>query len=242
MRFSIRRPVHFDDFDRWLSGLEGTPVELALPHDMQEFWSVVGRLNELKEYVHDNSILVSSVHAPHGRLSGNAFLSWAAPVMKLAQNVGASAVVFHPENHVAKARKPELQAVALSYIRTLQEAASVTAAIETFKSNSRLFTPQEIMEHNLPMVLDTSHVREQYTFDLIKEYSGSIAGVHLSESRIDPALSNNVLNHLPVEDFGFSVLRALKDVGWDGCVTLEYLPQYHDRLAPDRERLEEMFP
>lgn len=31
MRFSIRRSVYFDDFDKWLSKLEGIPIELALP-------------------------------------------------------------------------------------------------------------------------------------------------------------------------------------------------------------------
>ena len=31
------------------------------------------------------------------------------------------------------------------------------------------------------------------------------------------------------------------DKGWDGTVTLEYLPDYHDRLIPDRQRLQELF-
>jgi len=240
MRFSIRRSVHFDDFSKWLSGLDKIPIELALPDNMQEFWSIVGRLDELKEYVRNNNIVVNSVHAPHGRLSANAFLSWSPAVMRFSFRVNAQFSVFHPENHIAKTRKPDFQATALSYIKTVQEKIPVTIAIETFTSGSRLFTPGELVQYNLPMVLNTSHMTEQQAIELAKQYSGNIVDVHLSEGRVDPEFGK-ASQRASAEGFGVSVLETLKDRNWNGSVTLEYLPDNHDRLMPDRERLESMF-
>lgn len=236
MKFSIRRTVHFDDFSHWLSGLENIPIELALPHDMQEFWSIVGRLDELKQYVRDNKIAVNSVHAPHGRLSANPFLSWALPVVRFSFRINAQFVVFHPENHVAKTRKPDFQTTALSYIKTVQTKTPVPIAIETFTSNSRLFTPGELIDYNLPMVLDTSNVTEQYAIELIGQYSDKIMSVRLSENGIDREFEK-----ASQEGSGISLLEALKNRDWNGSVTLEYLPENFDRLMPDWERLQSMF-
>jgi len=241
MKFSIRKSVHFDSFDKWLPGLEGIPIELAVPHDMQEFWSVIGHLRDLAAYVRDTGLLVNSVHAPHGRLAGSAFMAWAAEVTKFADRVGARFIVFHPEDRIARARKPQLQATALVNIKTLQTRTRAWVAVETFKNKSRMFTPAEIIEHGLPMVLNTSHLPEQDTLELIAQYSGNIVSVHLSENRIDPAYSEKVLNHPQAESYGIKILKVLQDKGWDGTVTLEYLPDYHDRLIPDRQRLQELF-
>jgi hypothetical protein len=239
MKFSIRRNVHFDDFSKWLSGLEKVPIELALPHDMQEFWSIVGRLDELKDYVRQNNILINSVHAPHGRLSATPFLSWALPVMRFSFRINARFCVFHPENHVAKTRKPDFQANALSYIKIIQAKTPVPIAIEMFTSNSRLFTPGELVQYNLPMVLNTSHISnltQQQAIKLIEQYSGHIVDIHLS----DPGFEKT-LHGLPVEGFGISVLEALKARNWNGSVTLQYQPENQDRLIPDRELLESRF-
>jgi len=230
MKFCIRRSVHFDDFNRWFSGLEGVPLELALPHDMQEFWSVAGRFGELAAYVRDNGFLVSSVRAPHGRLSGNAFMAWAPQVTRFAERTGARLVVYHPEGNIARTRKPRFQATALGNIKALQGRTPVTVAIETFGKKSRIFTPSEIMEHCLLMVLDTGHVDEEDSFELIEQYSGSIIAVHLSENSINPTSGRKAMNHLPAESYGIEVLKALQARGWNGTVTLEYLPDYNDGL------------
>ena len=240
MKFSIRRSVHFDDLSHCLSGLDNIPIELALPHDMQEFWSIVGRLDELKEYVRDNNIVVNSVHAPHGRLSADAFLSWALPVIRFSFRVNAGFCVLHPENHVAKARKPGFQTTALSYIKTVQSKTPVPIAVEALTGNSRLFTPGEIVHYNLPMVLNASHITEPQAMKLIAQYSGNIADIRLSENRMDPGFGK-ALQRVPAEGFGISLLEALKTRKWNGSVTLEYSPDNQDRLLPDRQRLESMF-
>lgn len=230
MKFCVRRSVHFDDFERWFSGFKGIPLEVVLPHDMQEFWSVVGRFGELAAYVRDNGYLVNSIHAPHGRLSGNAFMAWAPQVTRFAERTGAGLVVYHPEGNIAKARKSRFQAAALGNIKVLQGRTPVTVAIETFGNKSRIFTPSEIIEHCLPMVLDTGHVDEEYAFELIEQYSGNIVAVHLSENSIDPTFGTKVMGRLPVESYGIEVLKALQARGWNGTVTLEYLPDYKDGL------------
>ena len=90
-------------------------------------------------------------------------------------------------------------------------------------------------------VLDTSHVFENRTLDLIEQYHGIIAAVHLSEMREDSE-TGEVRPHMPVEGFGFDVLNLLQKKGWQGTVTLEYLPEFHGQLLPDRRALEELFP
>lgn len=68
MNFGIRRSVHFDDFDKWLLDLEGVPIELALPHDMEEFYPSIARLTDLADYVTDQGVCPD-----RSRATGQAF-------------------------------------------------------------------------------------------------------------------------------------------------------------------------
>lgn len=237
MRFSIRRDVDLQSFEKDLSGLEGVPIELALPYILDSFLLHVDRLLELADYVRDAGILVSSVHAAQGRLSDPNFISWALPTVRFAEAVGAGIVVFHPER-TAKIDRRNLQMVALGNVKRLQRETDATVAIETFANPRCVLTPEEILERKLPMILDTSHLFVERILGIIEAYSQGIASVHLSELRGEGKES---LPHLPVESYGIEVLQALRATGWDGNVTLEYLPQFHDRLIPDRATLEELF-
>lgn len=60
MRFSIRRSIYFDDFDKWLSGLGGVPIELALPYKLDDFLAGV-ELDALAAYIADMRIIVTTV-------------------------------------------------------------------------------------------------------------------------------------------------------------------------------------
>ena len=195
------------------------------------------RLDALAAYINEKGVIVNTVHATQGRLRDGRFMSWALPTMKFAEKIGAAAVVFHPES-VRKLDKPNLQVVALNNFKALQRLTSATVAVETFGNAKRIITPEEMIESDLPMVLDTSHLFQQRIFTVIEQYSRGIVAVHLSELRGEGKES---LPHLPVETYGFTVLQRLKEKGWNGTVTLEYLPDYHDRLIPDRARLEEMY-
>jgi sugar phosphate isomerase/epimerase len=165
-------------------------------------------------------------------------LSWAVEVVRFAEAIGAYTLVFHPES-VKKDQKANLQLIALRNIKELQRNTGVHIGVETFGNAKRVLLPEEIGEKQIWMVLDTSHVFQERIFDLIERYHGTIAAVHLSEMREDEA--GQVRPHLPVRDYGFEVLHALQKKGWHGTVTLEYLFEYHDQLASDREVLEALF-
>lgn len=237
MHFLIRRGVNLHSFDESLTGLARIPIELALAYRLDDFLAGMDRLDALAEHINDKAIAVSTVHATQGRLSDVRFMSWALPTMKFAEKIGIPVVVFHPEA-VRKLDKPNLQVMALNNLKALQRLTSVTVAVETFGNSKRIITPEEMIEFGVPMVLDTSHLFQQRIFAVIEAYSRGIVAVHLSELRGEGKES---LPHLPVETYGFAVLERLKERGWDGPVTLEYLPQYHDRLVSDRETLEGMY-
>jgi sugar phosphate isomerase/epimerase len=240
MHFSIRREVGFTTYDQDLKGLTGIPIELALPYKLEEYLKGRGKLEALTAFVRDAGIICPSVHATQGRLTDDHFMSWAGETVRFAEAVGAGVVVFHPEN-TRKDTRTNLQLIALGNIRKLQrETTGVRIAVETFGGPKRLLSPEEIGERHLWMVLDTSHVEQDRTRDLIGRYHGTIAAVHLSEMRLDEKTGEK-RPHLPVTDFGRDVLRLLHEKGWQGTVTLEYLPDYHDQLLPDRQTLEELF-
>ncbi len=240
MPFAIRREAHFETYEQDLKGLQGIPIELALPYQLEVYLQGRGRLEALTTFVKDARISCPSVHAPQGRLTDDNFLSWAGETVRFAEAVGAGVVVFHPEN-TRKDARTNLQLTALGNIRKLQRETGLRIAVETFGGPKRLLSPEEIGERHLWMVLDTSHVEQDRARDLIGRYHGTIAAVHLSEMRLDEKTGEK-RPHLPVTDFGREVLRLLEAKGWQGTVTLEYLPEYHDQLLPDREKLEGLFP
>jgi sugar phosphate isomerase/epimerase len=239
MKFSIRRDVSFTSYAQDLSGLDGIPIELALPYKLEDFLTGMDRLDDLAAFVLSHNIVVNSVHAPQGRLSDESFFSWALPTVQFAQKVGASVAVFHPES-VPKLSKPSAQTMALGNLKRLKRETDIVVAIETFGNAKRVLTPEETIELDLPMILDTSHLFVRRIFEIIQRYPRGIVGVHLSEMRYDDTAGYD-LPHLPVASYGIEVLEALRAKNWSGNVTLEYLPQFHDRLIPDRQVLEELF-
>jgi len=102
-----------------------------------------------------------------------------------------------------------------------------------------VLTPDEIIANGLPLILDTSHIKQEKTMDLIEKHHGGIVGIHLSEKRADehPEHQGEINQHQPVKDFGFRVLDALILKKWNGTVALEYMPWWHHRLVPDYNRL-----
>jgi sugar phosphate isomerase/epimerase len=240
MNFAIRREANFETYEQDLQGLQVVPIELALPYQLKYYLQNRGKLEALTAFVKDAGINCPSVHAPQGRLTDDGFMSWAGETVQFAESVGAGVVVFHPEN-TRKDERTNLQLIALRNIRELQRGTAVRIALETFGGDKRLLWPEEIGEKKLWMVLDTSHLDQDRAVDLIGRYHGTIAAVHLSEMRLDEKTGEK-RPHMPVEGFGFDVLRLLKEKGWHGVVTLEYLPDYHDQLLPDRQALEGLFP
>lgn len=233
MKFGIRREVDFSKSDFQLSGLAGINIELALPYKMEMFLPVQELLPSCAAFTRDSGVVVRSVHAPQGRLTDPDFHSWALATTKFAESVGAEHIVFHPEESRLDARVNK-QIIAMRNIRQLQRETSVIVAIETFGSKKRIFRPEEIGDEELPMCLDTSHLFIDRIYQLIEKYTPHISCIHLSEARDDK-------QHQPVETYGFDILNRLKDKGWHGTVTLEYLFEHHERLIPDMLMLQERF-
>jgi sugar phosphate isomerase/epimerase len=240
MCFAIRREVGFQTYQQDLKGIVGIPIELALPYKLDEFLRGSGNLGALAAFVKGAGIICPSVHAPQGRITDDNFLSWARDVVLFAEAVGARSLVYHPES-VRKDARTDLQLLAVRHIRQLQRETAVRIGIETFGNAKRVLSPEDVGERGLWMVLDTSHVFENRTRELIERYHGTIASIHLSEMREDSE-TGEVRPHMPVEGFGFEVLHLLQEKGWQGTVTLEYLPDCHNQLLPDRRALEELFP
>jgi sugar phosphate isomerase/epimerase len=235
MKFAIRHGVCIDDYKERLLEVKGVPIELALPYKLDDYLAQAekGFLDALTIVIRQNGTVVHSVHAPQGHLTDPGFMSWATETVRFAEGVGASVVVFHPEQS-AKDRRLDAQTLALQNLKRLRRETETTVAVETFGGPKRILSPEEIGEKGLPMVLDTSHLSSERTMEVIKRYHKTIALVHLSEPR-------DGKQHMPVVGFGFEVLDALKEVGWEGPVTLEYLPEFHDRLAGDRDALEGLY-
>ncbi|MEW6376456.1 MAG: TIM barrel protein [Thermodesulfobacteriota bacterium] len=238
-QFGIRREVDLNDFEKSLGGLKGIPIELALPHKLENYNLRRTKMTELGKYMIENDIIIYSVHAPQGHLASKDFTEWAGETVKLAESVGARVVVFHPEN-IKKFGKADKQIIALRNIKQLQRETKVKVGIETFGGRKRILSPEDIIQKELPMVLDISHLFERRTFEIIDRYYSNIIGVHLSEKRYDE-IEKESLPHMPIKELGFKVLDRLKELSWKGVVTLEYLPKYHDRLIKDRQMLEQTY-
>lgn len=239
MRFGIRQEIDLADFSKYLDPLQGIPIELALPHRIEDYFKSRRILDDLERYIRQKGVVCQSIHAPQGRISDEYFMSWAEEVVLFAEMVGAEIVVFHPEQ-CRPAMKANCQSMALVRIRKLQEQTSVTIGIETFGGERRIFRPLEIIEFQLPMVLDVSHVTEEESRELIKRSLKSIVAIHLSAIGIDPQTGEDG-HHLPVNDFCIEILNSLNRAAWKGPVTLEYLPWHHDKLLKDRELLEKRY-
>lgn len=103
--------------------------------------------------------------------------------------------------------------------------------IETFEGKRRVFTPEEIVSFNLPMTLDTAHIRDnKKIWKLFKDYKQNIKNIHLS------AKDENK-QHLPIDSFCKEVVSYLIESKWDGNLILEYLFEFHDQMLSDLESL-----
>ncbi|MDA8084071.1 MAG: TIM barrel protein [Nitrospiraceae bacterium] len=233
MKFGIRREINIPGFEESLSGIAGVSIELALPYKIEDYLAGQSLLPAVAAAARDLGVVVQSVHAPQGRLTDPDFHTWALATARFAEVIGAKVIVFHPEESRQDMRV-DRQLLAMRNIRQLQRETNVTIAIETFGSKKRILRPEELGMEELPICLDTSHLFVDRIMQLIEKYSKYISCIHLSEARDNQ-------QHMPVESYGFDILDRLQKTGWYGIVTLEYLPEYHDRLLPDLYKLQKQY-
>jgi hypothetical protein len=193
---------------------------------------------QVKEF----NVPVESVHAPDGHLADNTFAEWAGMVVEVAEAVGAPIVVLHPEPVPKGTAGPDHQAV-IDNIQLLQDRTGVTVAMETFWDVPRVLMPDEIMQSQMPMVLDTSRMPKSEIMWVVETYHTHIVNLHLSSVIRDRGLGGIERQHQPVERDGFcmDVLDRLQELQWGGLVTLEYMPWLHAKVLEDRKLLERIY-
>lgn len=242
MRFCIRREIDFENSVKQLRQVQGVPIELALPHLLDDFLRDRHRLENVERQLKEFNIPVWSVHAPQGDLCDEAFKSWAGRAIQFAEEVGSEILVFHPEEHLGNSRQ-EKQSAALTNIKYLQDRTQVTIALETIWDYDPVLTPDEIMGHRLPMVLDTSYLPKPEITWIIESYRTHLVNVHLSAVTPGGERCEAGRQFRPIDSDSFclDLLDRLHELGWDGVVTLEYMPWLSAKSVDDRILLERIY-
>lgn len=242
MRFCIRREVDFSTIEERLRKVQGIPIELAFPRDLDSFLERRHKLLDVRRSLRRFSIPVRSVHAPHGALAGRDFPTWASVIVGFAESVGAEIVVFHPET-MTHEKGPGDVATALENIKQVQAKTKVLVALETLREKDRVLTPDEIMEKQLPMVIDTSLIPKSEITWIMESYHTHVSNIHLSavSAGVEQQACARQFRPVDSDPFCLDVLDRLHELGWNGLVTLEYLPWLSSKSMEDRLLLERIY-
>lgn len=202
------------------------PVEVALPYYWDIYEPVRRHLSEIAEKIKSYNMAVLSIHAVQAPITDERFREWGKEIADFAKTLGVRTITLHP-NNVNKDKAVQDEALRnLEYFTGLYNG-EVTFCIETFEGKRRVLTPDETVRLNLPMTLDTSHIRDnEKIWSLLKGYKENILNVHLS------AKEGN-RQHLPIDSFCKEIVNYLIKNKWSGNVILEYLPEFHGRVITD---------
>jgi sugar phosphate isomerase/epimerase len=241
MQFCIRKGIEFANSRKQLEQVRGVPIELGLPASLDTLLCEQHRLAEVELQIREFDIPVRSVHAPHGELGHGSFLNWAGRIIQFTEALGSEMLVFHPEERPEGTRQDE-QSAALQNMKYLQDRTDVMIAVETLWDKDRVLTPDEIMEHRLPMVLDTSYIPKTEVTWIIESYRTHIVNIHLSA--VTPGggrTTGRQFRPIDNDSFCLDLLDRLHELGWDGIVTLEYVPWLSGKALEDRKLLERIY-
>lgn len=203
------------------------PVELALPYYWDIYESVRAHLSEIAEKIKSYGTEVLSVHAVQAPITDERFMTWGKEIADFTKDLGAKNITLHP-NNISKGKEDAQKAA----LRNLEYFAGIYGndivfCIETFEGKRRVLTPDKTVEFNLPMTLDTSHIRdEEKIWSLLENYRENILNIHLSAKEGDR-------RHLPIDNFCKKIVEYLIENKWKGNVILEYLFEYHDQMLKD---------
>ncbi|TRZ94641.1 hypothetical protein D4R78_06170 [bacterium] len=208
-----------------------TPVEVALPYYWDIYEPVRRHLTEIAEKIKSYGTTVLSIHAVQAPITDEKFKIWGKEIADFAKTLGVKTIALHP-NNINKDKVVQEKALKnLEYFTDLYKN-EIVFCIETFEGKRRVFTPDEIVSFNLPMTLDTAHIRDDKKIrELLKDYKQNIKNVHLSAKEGDK-------QHLPIDSSCKEVVDYLIESKWDGNVILEYLFEFHDQMLDDLKSLE----
>jgi sugar phosphate isomerase/epimerase len=233
------------------AGLSGIEFWVETPH----FWVRGMPVEEVRECIDRHPALSPvTLHGPVLDLNPCSInpkiaavsVQFALQSIEIAESLGASVVTLHPGRRTAKRLPSEADYGRFDYllraIRDAGENRHVQVAIENMerKVNSLLCTPEDVLEVLerepwLSFTLDISHAIARSVGEAcryIEWCHDRIANVHVSSVR------GGTLHH-PV--FGSEdvvvVLRALRDAGYDGPLTLEIEDQNFDHTLCSEEKV-----
>jgi sugar phosphate isomerase/epimerase len=229
------------DSEARLRKVQGVPIEIALPPKLDDFLRHRPLLFDVTRQLKSFNIPVRSVHAPHGPIADDAFRNWAPSVIGFAEAVGAEIAVFHPEVRSTESRKNG-QSTAIVNLKHVQDRTRVTVSIETFWGEDHVLTPDDIMENHLPMVLDTSLVPKPEITWILESYHTHVVNLHLSAVAADADhTAARLFRPVDSDPFCLDILDRFHELGWNGVVTLEYLPWLSNKSMEDRLLLERIY-
>jgi sugar phosphate isomerase/epimerase len=207
-----------------------TPVEVALPYYWGIYEPVRRHLAEIAEKIKSYGTTVLSIHAVQASITDEKFKIWGKEIADFAKTLGVKTITLHPNNINKNKIMQEKVLENLEYFVDLYKD-EIVFCIETFEGKRRVFTPDEIASFNLPMTLDTAHIRDdKKIWKLLKDYKQNIKNIHLS------AKDENK-QHLPIDSFCKEVVNYLIESKWNGSVILEYLFEFHGQMLSDLESL-----
>ena len=202
------------------------PVEVALPYYWDIYEPIRRHLAKIVEKIKSYGTEVLSVHAVQTPITDEKFKIWGKEIADFAKALGVRTVTLHPNNVNKDKRVQEKALRNLEYFTSLYNS-EIIFCIETFQGKRRVFTPDETVSFNLPMTLDTSHIRDdEKIWSLLKVYKHNILNVHLSARE-------GSRQHLPIDDFCREIVKYLIENKWEGNVMLEYLPEFHGQMLSD---------
>ena len=206
------------------------PVEMAVPYYWDIYEPVRRHLAEIAEKIKSYGTTVLSIHAVQAPITDERFKEWGKEIADFAKMLGVKTITLHP-NNINKDKIVQEKALEnLEYFVDLYKD-EIVFCIETFEGKRRVFVPDELASFNLPMTLDTAHIRDdKKIWELLKDYKENIKNVHLSAKGGDK-------QHLPIDSFCKDVVNYLIESKWDGNVILEYLFEFHDQMLSDLESL-----
>ncbi|MHB1276681.1 MAG: sugar phosphate isomerase/epimerase family protein [Candidatus Humimicrobiaceae bacterium] len=230
INFGIRQSFeNIEQVEDRYSGLSA-PVELAFPYYWDIYEPVRGHLTEIAQKIKSYGTQVLGIHAVQAPITDERFKEWGKEIVDFAKALKVKNITLHPNNVNRKAEAQIEARKNLEYFSGLYDD-EIIFCIETFEGKRRVFTPDETAAFNLPMTLDTSHIRNnEKIWSLLENYKENIFNVHLSARE-------GSKQHLPIDKFCKEVVGYLVESNWKGNVILEYLFEFHDQLLSDLKLL-----
>ena len=216
-------------------------IELAF-HSPDNFVRFVD-LESVVGPIMDLNLGVPTIHMAHASLTNlGLFIPVLIGTLKMAWELNCRNIVVHPSRGEVKG----MDVLFWQAIIPLLEDYNCDILWETFSGKRRILTAWDELAkfcecyRRNSICYDICHMQRRSASEVVDDietYWSLIEAFHFSNWSSMPHMQ-----HLPlgdgILDFN-SIVKHLKWRDFQGSITLEYLPEFHDRLVPDALRLME---